>query len=228
MNIDKIINKIDNTFLFKNKENILIIEDKEQIKIVQTEYNKYDFVVSEFYIPNINNLIIYNNDNFFNIKNKNINAILACGLNGEIGINNRLLAKLPIDMNRFVELTNNSTVIMGSSTAKSLKKPLKNRENIILSKNNFTIDGFKTYNNIFEAIANSKNDNIWIIGGAQIYNMILDLKLFNEIHLTLINNNFENADSFVNIKNLLQLNEINNSLYNDNSYECYYKIYKNV
>ena len=58
MNIDKIINKIDNTFLFKNKENILIIEDKEQIKIVQTEYNKYDFVVSEFYIPNINNLII--------------------------------------------------------------------------------------------------------------------------------------------------------------------------
>ena len=228
MNIDKIINKIDNTFLFKNKENILIIEDKEQIKVVQTEYNQYDFVVSEFYIPNINNLIIYNNDNFFNIKNKNINAILACGLNGEIGINNRLLAKLPIDMNRFVELTNNSTVIMGSSTAKSLKKPLKNRENIILSKNNFTIDGFKTYNNIFEAIANSKNDNIWIIGGAQIYNMILDLKLFNEIHLTLINNNFENADSFVNIKNLLQLNEINNSLYNDNSYECYYKIYKNV
>ena len=40
-----------------------------------------------------------------------------------------------------------------------------------------------------------KGEDIWIIGGAEIYKQFLDLNLFDKIYLTKINNNY-NCDSF--------------------------------
>ena len=50
-----------------------------------------------------------------------------------IGKDGGLLYSLPADMNRFREITQNSTVIMGRKTYESFpKRPLPNRENLVL------------------------------------------------------------------------------------------------
>ncbi len=63
--------------------------------------------------------------------------ILASALNGCIGINNSLPWNLPEDLKRFKKITSagdNNIVIMGKNTFLSLKKPLPNRINYVISK----------------------------------------------------------------------------------------------
>ena len=70
-----------------------------------------------------------------------INIIAAISKNNVIGKDNSLLWYLPNDLKRFRKITTGATVIMGRKTYESIGHPLKNRQNIILSKNlNLNID----------------------------------------------------------------------------------------
>mgnify|MGYP003299005345 CR=1 FL=1 len=62
-------------------------------------------------------------------------AILAIGKNGQIGLNNGIPWKLKDDMIFFKNTTTNHVVVFGRKTFESIKKPLKNRINVILTKN---------------------------------------------------------------------------------------------
>ena len=61
-----------------------------------------------------------------------IAAIVAVDNNFGIGFNGELLERIPDDLKRFKQLTDDSTVVMGRKTWDSLpKKPLPNRKNYI-------------------------------------------------------------------------------------------------
>ena len=63
-----------------------------------------------------------------------IAAIVAVDNNFGIGFNGELLERIPDDLKRFKQLTDDSTVVMGRKTWDSLpKKPLPNRFNIIVT-----------------------------------------------------------------------------------------------
>ena len=70
-----------------------------------------------------------------------INLIYSDTVDGIIGVNNDLYCKLSSDMKMFQKITttkfNNheNVLIMGYNTWKSIGKPLKNRINIVISKN---------------------------------------------------------------------------------------------
>ncbi|MDZ7615279.1 MAG: dihydrofolate reductase [Flavobacteriaceae bacterium] len=84
---------------------------------------------------------------------------------------------------------------MGRKTFESLGKPLPNRKNIVITNNrNFKKEGLTLVHSLDEALAfSSKTENIYILGGAEIYRQAMPIA--DLLDLTLIHENFE-ADTF--------------------------------
>lgn len=127
-----------------------------------------------------------------------MNIIVAIDKNNGIGKDNDLLTHISEDMKFFKETTMGNVVIMGRKTLESFpnKKPLKNRINIVISSNeNLKIDGAIVVSSIWDAIVEAKkyNKEVFVIGGASIYNQFIDL--VDNLYVTRINKNFE-ADAF--------------------------------
>ena len=66
-----------------------------------------------------------------------MDMIVAVDENWRIGINGGMLTSIPEDMKFFRTMTKDSVVVMGRKTLESFPggKPLKNRVNIVLTKN---------------------------------------------------------------------------------------------
>lgn len=105
------------------------------------------------------------------------NIIVACDNNNGIGKNNKLPWYNKDDITYFSNITKgdkNNSIIMGRKTWESIqKKPLIDRDNLILSK---TLNMNKCFKNIEELIIfiNDKKYSVnWIIGGETIYKQFL-------------------------------------------------------
>ena len=124
-----------------------------------------------------------------------LTLVVAISENNAIGKDNQLLWHLPADLKHFKEITSGNTIIMGRKTYDSIGRPLPNRRNIVVTRqNNLTIDKAEVVSSLEEAISLCKNEyEIFVIGGAEIYKQAL--KHTNRIYLTTIHQNYE-ADAF--------------------------------
>lgn len=107
-----------------------------------------------------------------------ITIVVAMGLKNEIGANNELLWHLPTDLKRFKEITTDHPIIMGRKTYESIGKPLPNRTNIVVSrKENWFEEGILIVGSLKEALKFAKkiDENIYIIGGGNVYEQTLAL-----------------------------------------------------
>lgn len=105
--------------------------------------------------------------------------IAACDRNWAIGMDNGLLFDIPLDMKHFRETTKDSVVVMGRKTLESFpnKKPLKNRVNIVLSRSMGRREDclvVSDLNGLFEELVKLNGKNIFVIGGAEIYKLLLE------------------------------------------------------
>ena len=76
-----------------------------------------------------------------------ISLIAAIGKNNELGKKNTLLWDLPADMKHFREMTRGHTVIMGQKTFESIGRPLPNRRNIVVTReDSFQAEGVEISN----------------------------------------------------------------------------------
>ena len=111
-----------------------------------------------------------------------------------IGKNNQLLCHMPADLKHFKQLTIGHPVIMGRKTYDSMGKPLPNRRNIVVTKQDLKLDGCELVHSLEDALALcSTEEVISIIGGATIFEQSMDL--VHTVHLTCIHHTFE-ADTF--------------------------------
>ena len=123
-----------------------------------------------------------------------IKIIVAISKNRVIGSNNQLLWKLSSDLKRFKELTTDNPIVMGRKTYESISKPLPNRRNIIITRNNdYQIEGCETVSSLEEALLLTGN-NCFIIGGGEIYRQSIDIA--DKIYLTLVHKDFEGDTTF--------------------------------
>ena len=118
--------------------------------------------------------------------------ISAIGKNNEIGKNNDLIWHLPKDLKFFKEQTLNKTVVMGYNTYKSLPNKLPNRNMIVLYDKE--IEGVKTYPNEYIMVQELNDEEIYIIGGASLYNRFINIA--DEMYLTEIDATDLNADTY--------------------------------
>jgi len=103
--------------------------------------------------------------------------IVAYDKNYLIGGNNSLLwqGEMAADMRRFREKTTGNVIIMGRKTYDSIGKPLPNRQNIVITRDNLHIEGVDVVHSLAEAYKKAeKNKDIYIIGGGQIFEQSLN------------------------------------------------------
>ena len=121
--------------------------------------------------------------------------IAAAAKNNALGKNNDLIWHLPDDFKRFKAITSGHYIIMGRKTFESFPKPLANRTHVVITRQKgYQPEGCIVVDSIEKALAISpKNENIFIIGGGEIYT--LGLPFAQKIELTRVDNDFE-ADVF--------------------------------
>ena len=108
-----------------------------------------------------------------------LKLIVAVDNEWGIGLDDQLLYRIPEDMSYFKERTENNVIIMGRKTFESLpkKKPLPNRVNIILTRQDMKRENdvviCHSIDEVLDKIVNIDKE-IYIIGGAEIYKHFLN------------------------------------------------------
>lgn len=146
-----------------------------------------------------------------------MNAIVCVDENWGIGKGGNLLISIPDDMKHFVEITKNNIIVIGRKTLESFKnrEPLKNRLNIVLTKDKNLYKKYTKFNNIVFINDKSEIYNILdnldanfpeysgasciICGGDSIYKLFLEE--CDEIYITKIFKSFEADTYFTNLDN---------------------------
>tara|TARA_B100000787_G_scaffold161547_5_gene141502 strand:+ start:27539 stop:28087 length:549 start_codon:yes stop_codon:yes gene_type:complete len=169
-----------------------------------------------------------------------INIIVAICKNNGIGINNSIPWYYTSDLKKFKNLTTGNkknAIIMGKNTYQSINKNLLNRDNLILSKtliidekiNDYTLKSFTNLDSLLNFTKTKTYEDIWIIGGNQIYELFLKKNIVDKIYLTYINKSYD-CDIFFPKINLNNFKLINNNIqYDDNEFlknlDLYYNNY---
>jgi dihydrofolate reductase len=106
-----------------------------------------------------------------------VGLIWAQSTSGVIGRDNGIPWRLPEDQARFKELTIGHTVVMGRLTWESLPRkvrPLPGRKNVVVTRQaDYMAEGATVVDTLEHALVGS--DEVWVIGGAQIYTQALSL-----------------------------------------------------
>jgi dihydrofolate reductase len=126
-------------------------------------------------------------------------GIVAVDRNGAIGKGGQLPWHYSADMKHFKETTINHACVMGRRTWLTLKQPLVDRTNIVLSRDpNLAVPNrvvvFRDVNSVLEFARELKCD-LFVIGGEQVYRSFLpyiDRWIVTEVPLSV-----EGADAFV-------------------------------
>lgn len=151
-------------------------------------------------------------------QGKKIIHIVARGLHGEIGGNNKLLWNITEDLQFFKESTIGHVVIMGRHTVESLPKPLKNRITIKVSSKNYLLYDLSSEEQIVWSLDDAhshseilNSDKIFIAGGSQLYNSTFDI--VDELWITQVEKEYPEADTFYYIPESFKLVD---EVYGDN------------
>src|SRR6266478_5347106 len=117
-------------------------------------------------------------------------GIVAVDQNLAIGKGGRLPWHYSADMKFFKETTIGNAVVMGRRTWETLKGPLKDRQNIVLTSSDIEkVDGITVARDVQNVLnlAKTSDKHLLVIGGAKVYSAFLphvDRWLVTEIPLT--------------------------------------------
>lgn len=153
---------------------------------------------------------------------KKLSLIVAMTRERVIGVNNELPWHLPEDLKYFKEVTMGSPIIMGRKTFESIGRPLPGRSNIVVTRNkNYSPKDFlvskndgdlsakqseslslcRVVHSLEDAIIlsnrlenNPKNNDPFLIGGAELFNQGIDQ--CSSLYITWIEKNFEGDAHF--------------------------------
>lgn len=123
-----------------------------------------------------------------------IALIVAYAKNQVIGNKGIIPWKIKGEQKRFKELTTGNVVIMGRRSYEEIGRPLPNRTTVVVSTTkNFDAENCMTAKSLQEAIAMAGDKNIYISGGAKLYEEALPL--VEKMYVTEIDCDFE-GDTF--------------------------------
>lgn len=125
--------------------------------------------------------------------------IVAVGLDGAIGCENRLIWPISEDLRHFKAVTTGHPVIMGRNTWESLpKKPLPGRTNIVVtSRDGYQAAGALCASSLEDALrlaAEASEESPIVIGGGRLYAEALPM--CGVLHLTVVEAEAPHADTW--------------------------------
>lgn len=161
-----------------------------------------------------------------------ISLIAAIGKNNEIGANNQLMWKLKDDMKLFMNETMYHVVIMGRKSYESMGGPLRNRRNVVITRNkDFQPEGVMVFNNLDAALDHfdSADEEIFVIGGGDIYEQVMDRA--NRLYITHVDASFPQAEVFFpefDPADYQVLREIRQNADERNEYDYTFRLYQKL
>lgn len=159
-----------------------------------------------------------------------LSMIVAMGENRVIGKDNTMPWHLPNDLQYFKKTTTGKTIIMGRKTFDSLGRVLPNRKHVVLTRSNDSfpeeVDVIHDIDDIFQYIENNKEEEIFIIGGGQLFKLMLPYT--DRLYVTLIDQPFSGDVYFPEIdENEWELIRKEKGLKDEkNPYDYYYLVYE--
>ena len=124
-----------------------------------------------------------------------ISIIVAVAKGGAIGKEGKMPWKIPGEQRQFKELTTGHVVIMGRRSYEEIGHPLPNRTIIVVSKTKvFSGENLYTVKSLQEAIERAGQEEIFIAGGAEIFQEALPLA--DKIYMTYVDMEVLDADRF--------------------------------
>ena len=103
---------------------------------------------------------------------RTVNMIIARAANGAIGKDGDLPWHLPADLKRFKRLTMGGAMVMGRKTFESLPGLLPGRRHIVLTRDTeWQRKGAEVAHDASAAIELAGDDAIWVIGGAEVFEL---------------------------------------------------------
>lgn len=128
-----------------------------------------------------------------------LSIIAVIGKNRELGEKNQLLWHVPGDLPRFKQLTMGHPILLGRKTYESIGRPLPGRTNIVISRHvSFTAQGVTVATSLDDAIdiahASPGSEEIFVIGGGQIYAQAIDRA--DRLYLTIVVAGAPTADTY--------------------------------
>ncbi len=126
----------------------------------------------------------------------NLSLIAAIGKNYELGKDNQLIWRIKEDLKFFKDTTMGHPIVMGRKTFESLPRVLPGRKNIVISTSEINNNEIEVYKNIRSFLVKyaSLQDEIFVIGGASLYEQFIDMA--NTMYLTLIDKEEKSADVY--------------------------------
>ncbi len=131
-----------------------------------------------------------------------VSLIVAVAENRVIGKDNDLIWSLPEDMKHFKRTTAGKLIITGRKNYESIPakfRPLPNRVNYVLTRNSaYNADGCELFSSLKDALSAAKEtglEEIFIIGGGQIYKEAITENLVDRMYITHVRSAFE-GDTF--------------------------------
>jgi dihydrofolate reductase len=132
-----------------------------------------------------------------------LKAIAAMSLNRVIGAGGKIPWHLPEDFKWFKQTTTGHVLVMGRKTFESIGKALPNRETFVLSRCGFSHPSVKTIGSLEELPLLAAGRQVFICGGAQVYE--LALPRCSDLFLTLVKRAVEGDAFFPSFENDFEL-----------------------
>lgn len=116
-----------------------------------------------------------------------VTAVVAMGANRAIGVNGGLPWHLPEDLAHFKKITLGHPMVMGRTTFDAIGRPLPGRHTIVVTRNSdWQADGVEVRHSLEDALASATalDDEVFLVGGGQLYAEALDRDLVDVLVIT--------------------------------------------
>jgi dihydrofolate reductase len=116
---------------------------------------------------------------------------------------------IPDDMANFVKLSKSygGNILVGGTTFReALKsKPLTGRTNYLLTKDDRPIAGVELVHDLHSWLKSMSNQDVWVIGGASVFEQVFTQDLADELYITHIDADFHCDQFFPDYESKFQL-----------------------
>jgi dihydrofolate reductase len=153
--------------------------------------------------------------------------VVAMTSNHVIGQNGDMPWHLPADLVHFKELTSGHAIIMGRRTWESIGKPLPNRLNIVVTRQeDYVAEDVTVVHSLEDGIVAAGTQRIFLVGGGEMYKEALPIA--SKMHITRIDALIDGDTKFPEIDELIWQckSRVNRSADEKNPYDLVFETWE--
>ena len=158
-----------------------------------------------------------------------MDAIVAVYSDWGIGAEGTQPIVIPEDRRHFAKLTRGAAVIVGRRTMEDFPggKPLKDRENLVITRHADEIEGATIVRTAKDAVEARKDcERVFVIGGARVYMAMF--QYFDRIYVTKIGAQPKSDAYFPNLDSLPDWKCVEEEPFTSGEYQCSFCTYERV